>query len=52
MTVHVNGTLLITHEHTLGAVAGAIVEGPSQCKVRPVAEVRVEHDGGRTVRLV
>jgi hypothetical protein len=35
VTVHVNGTLLVTHEHTLGAVAGAIVEGPSRWAVRP-----------------
>ena len=39
MTVHVNGALLVTHEHTLGAVAGAIVEGPFRWPVRPVAEV-------------
>jgi hypothetical protein len=38
VTVHVNGTLLVTHEHTLRAVAGAIVEGPSRWVVRPVAE--------------
>ena len=49
MTVHVNGTLLVTHEHTLGGVAGAIVEGPSLWAVRPVAEVVVEQDAGRTV---
>jgi hypothetical protein len=49
MTVHVNGTLLITHEHTLGAVAGAIVEGPSRWAVRPVAELALEQDAGRTV---
>ena len=49
VTVHVNGTLLMTHEHTLGAVAGAIVEGPSRWAVRPVAEVVVEQDDGRTV---
>ena len=49
MTVHVNGALLITHEHTLGAVAGAIVEGPSRWAVRPVAEAVLEQDAGRTV---
>jgi hypothetical protein len=49
VTVHVNGALLITHEHTLGAVAGAIVEGPSRWVVRPVAEAVVEQDAGRTV---
>jgi hypothetical protein len=52
VTVHVNGTLLITHEHTLGAVAGAIVEGPSRWAVRPVAEVVLEQDAGRTVSAV
>ena len=52
VTVDVNGTLLITHEHTLGAVAGAILEGPSRWAVRPVAEVVLEQDGGRTVSSV
>ena len=52
VTVHVNGSLLITHEHTLGAVAGAILEGPSRWAVRPVAEVVVEQDAGRTVSSV
>jgi hypothetical protein len=49
LTVHVNGTLLVTHEHTLGGVAGAIVEGPSRWAVRPVAEVVVEQNSVRTV---
>jgi hypothetical protein len=49
VTVHINGALLVTHEHTLGAVAGAIVEGPSRWVVRPVAEAVVEQDAGRTV---
>ena len=48
VTVHVNGTLLITHDHTLGAVAGAIVEGPSRWAIRPVAELTLEQDAGRT----
>ena len=52
VTVHVNGALLITHEHTLGGVAGAIVEGPSRWAVRPVAEVVLEQDAGRTVSSV
>jgi hypothetical protein len=43
---------LITHEHTLGAVAGAIVEGPSRWAIRPVAEAVLEQDGGRTVSAV
>jgi hypothetical protein len=48
VTVHVNGTLLITHDHTLGALAGAIVEGPSRWAIRPVAELTLEQDAGRT----
>ncbi len=52
MTVHVNGTLLITHEHTPGGAVGAIVEGPSRWAVRPVAEVVLEQDAGRTVSSV
>ena len=49
MTVHVNGALVVTHEHTLGAVAGAIVEGPSRWRIRPVAEAVLEEEDGRTV---
>jgi hypothetical protein len=52
MTVHVNGALVMTHEHTLGAVAGAIVEGPSRWPVRPVAEAVLEQEDGRTVSSV
>jgi hypothetical protein len=52
VAVHVNGALLVTHEHTLGAMAGAIVEGPSRWAVRPVAEVVLEQDAGRTVSSV
>jgi hypothetical protein len=48
MTLHVNGALLVTHDHRLGAFAGAIVEGPSRWAIRPVAEVTLEQDGGRT----
>jgi hypothetical protein len=48
MTLHVNGELLITHDHNLGAFAGAIVEGPSKWVIRPVAEVTLEQDAGRT----
>ena len=49
MTVHANGTLLITHAHTVGAVVGAIIEGPSRWAVRPVAEAVVEQDAGQTI---
>jgi hypothetical protein len=48
-TMHFNGTLEMTHDHTLGAAGGAIVEGPSQWMIRPVAELRVEQDAGPTV---
>jgi hypothetical protein len=48
MTAHVNGTLLIAHDHTVGAAFGAIVEGPSRWLIRPVAELTVEQDAGRT----
>jgi cbb3-type cytochrome oxidase subunit 3 len=48
ITLHVNGELLITREHSLGAFAGAIVEGPSNWVIRPVAEVTLEQDAGRT----
>ena len=48
MTLHVNGELLVTHDHNLGAFAGAIVEGPSKWAIRPVAELTLEQDDGRT----
>jgi hypothetical protein len=49
ITVHLNGTVLITHDHTLGGAAGAIVEGPSRWAIRPVAEAVLEQNDGRTV---
>ena len=49
VTVHVNGELLLTHDHSLGAAGGAIIEGPSKWVVRPVAEVVLEQDAGRTL---
>jgi hypothetical protein len=48
VSVHVNGALLITHDHTLGGLAGAIVEGPSRWAIRPVAELTLQQDAGRT----
>jgi hypothetical protein len=48
VSLHVNGELLLTHDHRLGAFAGAIVEGPFTWAVRPVAEVTLEEDAGRT----
>jgi len=49
MTLHVNGAFLVTHDHSLGAFAGAIVEGPFKWAIRPVAEVMMEEDSGRTI---
>lgn len=49
VTVHVNGELLVTNDHSLGAVAGGIVEGPSRWAIRPVAEVTLEQEAGQTV---
>ena len=37
-TVHFNGAALYTHEHDAAAFLGAILEGPSDLVVRPVAE--------------
>jgi hypothetical protein len=48
VTLNVNGALLITHDHNLGAFAGTIVEGPYKWVIRPVAEVTLEQDAGRT----
>jgi hypothetical protein len=48
-TLHLNGTVEMTHEHALAGAAGAIVEGPSHWTVRPVAELILEQDAGRTV---
>jgi hypothetical protein len=49
MTLHVNGTFLVTHDHSLGAFAGAILEGPLKWAIRPVAEVMMDEDSGRTI---
>lgn len=49
ITVHVNGALLVTHEHTTGTFAGAIVEGPYRWTIRPVGEFTIEQAGDRTV---
>lgn len=47
--LHVNGVLELTHNHRWAGIAGAILEGPSQWKVRPVAELVVEQGDGREV---
>lgn len=49
VTMHVNGSLEITHDHRLAGLAGAIVEGPSRWTIRPVAELTLEQDEDRTV---
>ena len=38
-TVHLNGEAALTRDHNADVFLGAIVEGPSTWKVRPVAEV-------------
>lgn len=50
-TVHLNGEAALTRDHNADVFLGAIVEGPSTWKVRPVAEVFVEDEVGvaRTV---
>jgi hypothetical protein len=48
-TVHMNGALLLTHEHTIGGFAGGIVEGPFRWRIRPVAEFTIEQAAERTV---
>ena len=48
-TLHVNGSVEVTHDHRLAGLGGAIIEGPSRWVVRPVAEFLLEHDEVRTV---
>jgi hypothetical protein len=49
VTLHVNGAFLVTHDHNVGAFGGAIFEGPFKWPVRPVAELMVQEDSGRTI---
>jgi hypothetical protein len=49
LTFHVNGEWFVTHEHTNGSAAGAIVEGPARWTIRPVGELTVEQKSGITV---
>lgn len=46
-TVHFNAAAAITREHHADLFAGAIIEGPSKWKVRPVAEVFYEEEFGQ-----
>jgi hypothetical protein len=50
-TLHLNGEAALTRDHNADVFLGAIAEGPSTWKVRPVAEVFVEDEVGvaRTV---
>jgi hypothetical protein len=43
-TIHLNGAALYTRQHDFGAFLGAIVEGPNDMVVRPVAELFVERE--------
>ena len=48
VTLHVNGEVILTHEHELGGFASAIMEGPFDWQARPVAELTAEQDAGKT----
>lgn len=45
-TVHLNGTATLTRDQHADGFVGAIIEGPSTWKVRPVAEVFYENEVG------
>lgn len=45
-TIHLNLAPLLTREHRAGVFTGAILEGPQDWPVRPVAEINYEKDGG------
>lgn len=45
-TVHFNVETLLTREHRADVFVGTIIEGPSQWKLRPVAEVFYEREFG------
>lgn len=47
VTLHVNGLLALSRDHQLGGLGGAIVEGPSTWRVRPVAEAFLEREPGK-----
>ena len=46
MTVHLNAAVAITRQQTADALFGAILEGPRDWLLRPVAEVFYERDFG------
>lgn len=45
-TVHLNGALALTREHTWNRFLGGIIEGPYEWRVRPVLEIFTERDAG------
>jgi hypothetical protein len=45
-TIHFNGDIALTREQRGDVFVGAIIEGPYQWKVRPVAEVFYEEEFG------
>jgi hypothetical protein len=46
LTVHLNTAVALTHEHRADLFVGGIFEGPSDWRVRPVAELFVEREFG------
>jgi len=46
LTVHANGAVSYTREHSAGLFGGLIVEGPSAWPVRPVAEGFIDWESG------
>jgi hypothetical protein len=46
-TIHFNAATALTRDHHADLFVGAIVEGPSKWKVRPVAEVFYENEFGQ-----
>jgi hypothetical protein len=55
LTIHLNAVAAYTREHEADLFLGAIIEGPHEWSVRPVAEVFVDHGAGHpqiTSRLI
>jgi hypothetical protein len=46
VTVHINAETALTRDHHADVFVGGIIEGPSQWKVRPVAEIFYEKEFG------
>lgn len=45
-TVHLNGAVARTREHTWNRFLGGIIEGPYEWRIRPVLEIFTERDNG------